>query len=147
MARDLTKRVYTKVYFDQSAAYLHHVSDSDIQLPSDFDMAKDKNLDRAGKINYVKQKLSSEIIIHYQNAIGKSMSPSPKKTFSVPGFAGVRKRESELPIQLSDIPDKNIFSIIQEDSMHISSFSRTDDKARKIFTDLNDFWILKDPNL
>ena len=81
-----------------------------------------------GRIDYAKQKLSRETIINYQNEIGKSMSPlfGPKETFSVPGFAGKYKQNTELTIQQTNRPNKTILSIIREDGLHISSYSIND---------------------
>lgn len=105
MAVDLTKRPYHRIEFDQTLAHIHHASDFNIPLPSDFDMNTYNSLDRAGKIDYAKNKLSQETILNYQNAIGRSMSPEfgPGKTFSVPGVSGRRKRFNELTIQPTDI--------------------------------------------
>jgi len=145
IGRARKKRPYTKVDFDQTASHMHHAPDFGIVLPQDFEMAKYQGLDRDGRIEYEKQKLPQEIIINYQNEIGKSMSPVfGVNTKSVPGFAGVRKQETELTIQ-STKPNKNILGILREDGMHISSFSITDDKLKAIAK--NDFWILKDRNL
>ena len=139
------KRDYTKVDFDQTASHIHHAQDFGIVLPQSFDMAKYERLYRAGRIEYAKQKLLRETITNYQNAIGKSMSPIfDVNTKSVPGFAGVRKQDTELTIQ-STKPNINIFGIIREDGMHILSFSITDDELKKIVN--NDFWVLKDRNL
>jgi hypothetical protein len=108
-------------------------------------MAKYERLDRAGRMEYAKQKLHRETIINYQNAIGKSMSPIfGVNTKSVPGFTGVRKQDTELTIQ-STKSNINILGIIREDGMHISSFSINDDKLKTIVN--NDFWVLKDRNL
>jgi len=59
------------------------------------------NIDRAGRINYLQQKLSRETIINYQSKIGKSMRLlfGPKKTLSGCGFAGKHKQNTELIIQ------------------------------------------------
>ena len=67
------------------------------------------------KIDYGKQNLPRETIINYQNEIGKSMSPlfGPKDTFSVPGFAGKYKQNTELTIQQTDTPNNTILSIIR----------------------------------
>ena len=66
-------------------------------------------------------------------------------TKSVPGFAGVRKQDTELTIQQTDTPDKTILSIIREDGVHISSFSVNNEVLRKITKD--NFWVLKNRNL
>jgi hypothetical protein len=126
---------------------MHHASDLNIPLPSDFDMVHYKNLNRADKIDYAKQKLPRETRINYQNEIGKSMSPlfGPKETFLVPGFAGKFKQNTELTIQQTDTPDKTILSLIREDGVHISSFSVNNKVLRKI-TKYN-FWVLKNRNL
>lgn len=63
---------------------------------------------------------------------------------SVPGFAGVRKQETELTIQSIE-PNKNIIGIIREDGMHISSFPVKNKKLKEIAK--NDFWVLKDRDL
>ena len=63
------KRTYTKVKFDQTAVHIHNASDFDIQLPPDFNMAKYRSLDRAGRLNYVNQNVPRETVINYQNAI------------------------------------------------------------------------------
>jgi hypothetical protein len=108
-------------------------------------MAQYLAADRKGQIEYAKQHVSRETIIEYQNAIGKSMSPVfGVKTMSIPGFAGVRKYETELTIQRIK-PNMNILGIIREDGTHISSFSVTDKKLKKIAK--NDFWVLEDRNL
>jgi hypothetical protein len=105
-------------------------------------MAKYKRLDRAGKIEYAKQNLPREIIINYENKIGKSMCPAfGERLRSVPGQSGVRKREVELTIQ-SIGPDTHILSIVREDGMNVSSFIVDDYKLIKIVKD--DFWVLKD---
>ena len=142
-----TKRNYNRVEFEQTASHIHHAPDFNIPLPSDFDMSHYMNLDRAGRIDYAKQKLSREIIISYQNEIGKSMSPlfGRKKTFSVPGFAGKYKQNTELTIQQTDTPNNTIISIIREDGLHISSYS-IDDRALRQLTKDN-FWVLKNRNL
>ena len=142
-----TKRNYHRVEFDQTASHMHHAPDLNIPLPSDFDMVHYKNLNRADKIDYAKQKLPRETIINYQNEIGKSISPlfGPKETFLVPGFAGKFKQNTELTIQQTDTPDKTILSIIREDGVHISSFSVTNEVLREITKD--NFWVLKNRNL
>ena len=141
------KRTYTKVEYDQTAAHMHHASDLDIQLPSDFNMAKYESLDRAGRLDYVNQNVPREIVINYQNAIGQSMCPIfniPGKTVSVPGFAGKHKIGTELTIQQR--PDSiNTLSIIREDGTHIASFSVDDSAIKKLIK--NDFWVLRDRNL
>jgi hypothetical protein len=145
MGRASKKRAYTKVDYDQTAAHIHHAPDLGIVLPQGFDMAKYERLDRAGRIEYAEQKLTRETIIEYQNAIGKSMSPIfGVNTRSVPGFAGVRKQESELTIQTIK-PNMHILGIIREDGTHISSFPVNDDKLKKIAN--NDFWVLENRNL
>jgi hypothetical protein len=139
------KRNYTKINFDQTASHIYHTQDFGIVLQQGFDMAKYKRLYKAGRIEYAKQKLPRETIINYQNAIGKSMSPIfGVNTKSLPGFAGVRKQDTELTIQ-STKPNTNILGIIREDGMHISSFFITDDKLKTMVN--NDFWVLKDRNL
>ena len=142
-----TKRNYNRVEFEQTASHMHHAPDFNIPLPSDFDMSHYMNLDRAGRIDYAKQKLSREIIISYQNEIGKSMSPlfGPKETFSVPGFAGKYKQNTELTIQQTNTPNKTILSIIREDGLHISSYSINDRALRQLTKD--NFWVLKNRNL
>ena len=93
IGRARTKRAYTKVDFDQTASHMHHARIWVLYYPQSFDMAKYEQLDRAGRIEYAKQKLPQETIIKYQNEIGKSMSPVfSANTKSVPGFAGVRKQ-------------------------------------------------------
>jgi hypothetical protein len=145
ISRAGNKRYYTRVDFDQTASHIHHVQDFGIVLPQDFDVAKYKRLDRAGKIEYAKHKLPRETIINYQNASGKSMSPIfGVNTKSVTGFAGVRKQDTQLTIQ-STKPNINTLGIIREDGMHISSFSITDYKLKTMVN--NDFWALKDRNL
>ena len=145
IGRARNKRDYTKIDFDQTASHIHHAPDFGIVFPQGFDMAKYQGLDRAGRIEYTKQKLPRETIINYQNEIGKSMSPIfGVNTKSVPGFAGVRRQDTELTIQ-STKPNTNILSIIREDGMHISSFLITDDKLKTIAN--NDFWVLKERNL
>ena len=76
-----------------------------------------------------------------------SISPlfGPKKTLSVPGFAGKHKQNTELTIQPTDTPNNNILSIIREDGLHISSYS-IDDRALRQLTKDN-FWVLKNRNL
>jgi len=146
-AKARTKREYNRVEFDQTASHMHHAADLNISLPSDFDMAHYRNLNRVDRINYAKQKLSRETIINYQNEIGKSMSPlfGPKKTFPVAGFAGKFKQNTELTIQQTETPNKTILSIIREDGLHISSYS-VDDRALLKLTEDN-FWVLKNRNL
>ena len=70
-----------RIEFEQTVSHMNHAPDFNIPLPSDFDMSHYMNLDRVGRIDYAEQKLSREIIISYQNEIGKSMSPlfGPKK--------------------------------------------------------------------
>ena len=141
------KRTYTKVEFDQTAVHMHHASDFDIQLPPGFDMAKYKSLDRAGRLDYVNQKVPRETIINYQNAIGRSMCPIfniAGKTISVPGFAGKHKIGTELTIQQRP-GGINMLSIIREDGTHISSFSVDRSAIEKLIE--NDFWVLRDRNL
>jgi len=139
------KRDYTKVDFDQTASHIRHVQDFGIVLPQGLDIAKYKRFDRAGRIEYAKQKLPQETFINYQNAIGKSMSPIfGVNTKSVQCFAGIRKQEAELTIQ-STKPNTNILGIIRENGIHISSFFITDDRLKTIVN--NDFWVLKDRNL
>ena len=146
-AKARTKRDYNRVEFDQTASHMHHAADFNISLPSDFDMAHYRSLERADKINYAKQKLSPETIVHYQNEIGKSMSPrfGPKKTFAVPGFAGKFKQNTELIIQPTNTPDKTILSVIRGDGVHISSYCLDDDAVRKLTKD--NFWVWKTRNL
>jgi len=142
-----TKRNYNRVEFEQTASHMHNAPSFNIPLPSDFDMSHYMRLDRAGRIDYAKQKLSRETIINYQNEIGKSMSPlfGQKKTLSVPGFAGTYKQNTELTIQQNDTPDNTILNIIREDGLHISSFSIDDVALKKLIKD--DFWVLKNRNL
>lgn len=146
-AKARTKRDYTRVEFEQTASHMHHAPDFNIPLPSDFNMSHYMNLDRAGRIDYAQQKLSRETIINYQNEIGKSMCPlfGPKKTLSVPGFAGKYKQNTELTIQQTNIPDKTILGIIREDGLHISSYSLDDEALRELAKD--GFWVLKNRNL
>ncbi len=122
---------------------MHHAADFNISLPSDFDTTHYMSLHRADRINYAKQKLSRETIIHYQNEIGKAMSPrfGPKQTFAVPGFAGKFKQNTELIIQQTNTPDKSIISMIREDGLHISSYSVDDRALQKIIDD--GFWVWK----
>ena len=142
-----TKRDYIRVEFEQTASHMHHAQDFNIPLPSDFNMSHYMSLDRAGRIDYAKQKLSQETIINYQNEIGKSMSPlfGPKETFSVPGSAGKYKQNTELTIQQTNTPNKTILSIIREDGLHISSYSINDRALRQLTKD--NFWVLKNRNL
>lgn len=141
-----TKRNYNRVEFEQIASHMHHAPDFNIPLPSDFDMSHYMNLDRAGRIDYAKQKFSRESIISYQNEIGKSMCPLfEKKTFSVADFARKYKQNTELTIQQTDTPNHTILSIIREDGLHISSYS-VDDRALRQLTKDN-FWVLKNRNL
>ena len=128
-----TKRNYNRVEFEQTASHMHHAPDFNIPLPSDFDTSHYMNLERAGRIDYANQKLSREIIISYQNEIGKSMSPlfGPKKTFSVPSFAGKYKQNTELTIQQTNTPNNTFVSIIREDGLYISSYS-IDDRALRL---------------
>jgi len=143
------KRTYTTVEYDQTAVHMHHASDFDIQLPSDFNMSKYENLDRAGRLDYVNQNVPREIVINYQNAIGQSMCSRFNKqgtTISVPGFAGTHKIGTELIFQQKpDNKNINTISIIREDGTHISSFSVNVDAINKIID--NDFWVLRDRNL
>jgi len=139
------RRPFSKVEFDQTASHMHHAPELGIELPKDFDMARYRGLDRAARTEYAKQKLPQEIIINYQNEIGKSICPAfGERLRSVPGHSGVRKREVELKIQ-SIGPDAHILSIVREDGMHVSSFIVDDDKLIKIAED--DFWVLKDRNI
>ena len=142
-----TKRDYIRVEFEQTASHMHHAQDFNIPLPSDFNMSHYMSLERAGRIDYTKQKLFQEAIINYQNEIGKSMSPlfGPKETFSVPGSAGKYKQNTELTIQQTNTPNKTILSIIREDGLHISSYSINDRALRQLIKD--NFWVLKDRNL
>lgn len=141
-----TKRNYNRVEFEQTASHMHHAPDFNVPLPSDFDMSHYMNLDRAGRIDYAKQKFSRESIISYQNEIGKSMCPLfEKKTISIAGFAGKYKQNTELTIQQTDTPNHTILSIIREDGLHISSYS-VDDRALRQLTKDN-FWVLKNRNL
>ena len=148
IGRARAKRAYTKVDFDQTASHIHHAPDLGIVLPQGFDMAKYERLDRVGKIEYAKQKLPRETIINYQNEIGKSISPifcvNGVHTKSVPGFAGVRKQETELTIQ-SINSNRHILGIIREDGTHISSFSMNKKELKQLVQ--NDFWVLKGRNL
>jgi hypothetical protein len=146
-SKDRTKREYNRVEFEQTASHIHHAPDLGIQLPGDFDMSHYKSLNRADRIEYAKQKLPRESIINYQNEIGKSMSSSfgSKKTFSVPGFAGKFKVNTELTLQQTNTPDKTILSIIREDGLHISSFPLDDEALLQLTKD--NFWVLKDRTL
>jgi len=75
------------------------------------------------------------------------MSPrfGPRETFPVPGFAGKFKRNTELIIQQTNIPDRTNLSIIREDGLHISSYPLDDDAVRELIK--NNFWVLKDRNI
>ena len=64
-------------------------------------------------------------------------------SISVPGFAGKRKRSTELKIQM--FKNQHIISVIREDGVHISSHTVTDQKLRKIVAD--GFWVLKDRDI
>lgn len=116
IGRASTKRAYTTVELDQTFTHLHQVPNFGIILPQSFDMAKYKQLYRAGRIDYAEQKLSRNTSINYQNEIGKSISPlfGSKKSHSVPGFAGKHKQNTEVTIQpqSNNIPNNNIFNII-----------------------------------
>ena len=96
------KRQFFKVEFDQTCAHLHHARDLGIKLPRNFDMNHYRNLSPKGKIQYAKEHLSPEIIINYQNAIGKSMV----KGKPVTGFAGRRKRGTHLHSKNFEILNK-----------------------------------------
>ena len=75
------------------------------------------------------------------------MSPlfGPKEMFSVPGFAGKYKQNTELTIQQTNTPNKTILSIIREDGLHISSYSINDIALLQLTKD--NFWVLKNRNL
>lgn len=138
-----TKRDYIRVEFKQTASHMHYALDFGIQLPSDFNMAKYENLDRAAQIDYVKQNLPLEPIINYQNEIGRSMNPlfGKKKLSQYLVLLENYKKSNTLTIQLGEKPGTNILSIIREEGVHISSFCINDATLRKLAA--HDFWALK----
>ena len=140
----MSGRSLNRVEYDQTASHLHHAPEYSIQLPPDFDMVKYNALQtKAEKIQYAKQHVSPETIIAYQNAIGMSMSPIfGMKTYGIRGFAGENRVDVGLVIQ--QIPKTNNYylSIVKDNSKHISSYSITENKLKKIIAD--GFWVLPD---
>ena len=138
--RTKKKRLYNKIEFDQTSTHMHHAPDFGIDLPPNFDLDVYKSLDRKGRIQYTKNNVPRETVIQYQNELGKGMSPlfGTRKTKSVPGFAGKRKRNTELTIQMGT-KNEHILSVIGEDGIHRSSYQIDDNKLQNIMD--NDFWI------
>jgi hypothetical protein len=139
------KGKYTKVPYEQAATHLHHAKDFNIQLPSDFDMVTYKNLDQASRIKYAEKKLPRSAIIEYQNEMAKSMSPRFNEIWSVLGFAGIHKTETELVIQSTKTPKKYILSVVREDGLHISSYSISQLDLENMAKD--EFWVWKNSTL
>lgn len=130
----MPKRSLNRVEYDQTASHLHHAPDYGIQLPPDFNMATYKALNKADKIQYAKQHVSPETIIAYQNVIGMSMNP----------LFGAGKNRVNVGLVIQQIPKTNNYylSIIKDNGKHISSYSVTGKKLKKIIA--NDFWVLTD---
>ena len=123
---------------------MHHAPEFGIQLPEDFDMAKYMALPtKFDKIQYPKQHVPPEIIISYQNAIGLAMQPifgTGAKTHPIRGFAGKHKVNVGLVIQSISGTENYYLSIINDRGIHVSSYSISQKKLRKIIK--NNFWIL-----
>ena len=140
--RTMPGRSLNRVEYDQRASHLHHAPDYGIQLPPDFDMVKYKDLSKADKIAYAKQRVSPEIIISYQNAIGISMNPIfGTKTYGLRGFAGENRANVGLVIQQIPKTNKFYLSIIKDNGKHSTSYSITEKKLNKIIAD--GFWVLQ----
>lgn len=106
--RKNAKQAYTRIEYDQTDTHLHHASDLDIQLPSDFDMAKYRDLTPEGKLKYANEKVSPALVVEYQNAIGKSLrSRSDLNPISIPEFAGKLPYpyETELTVEMNCKPN------------------------------------------
>ncbi len=140
--RTMPGRSLNRVEYDQTASHLQHAPDYGIQLPPDFDMVKYKDLSKADKIAYAKQRVSPETIISYQNAIGMSMNPTfGTKTYGTRGFAGENRANVGLVIQQIPKTKKFYLSIIKDNGKHITSYSITLEKLKKIIA--NGFWVLQ----
>ena len=101
---------------------------------------------KADRIEYVKANVPREVIIAYQNEIGKSLQPIfGIKTYTVPGTAGKFKNNVELTIQVNPSKaDNNRLSVVNDRGIHVSSHSVTDTKLQNIIKD--EFWIWKEQN-
>ena len=143
--RDLKKRKYNKVDYDQTASHLHHSDVFNIKLPEDFNMEKYKSLSKKDRIASAKQHVPRETIIRYQNFLGRAIDIKPRSSNNNPavrGFAG--KHKSDISLIIKSIPDTNnfYFSIINDKNTHITSFSIPYSRLRVIAKD--DFHVLKD---
>lgn len=155
-----SQRKYTKVEYEQTLTHLHHAKDFGIVLPANFDLSEYESLTNSDRILYAKQKnFPKELAIKYQNNIAKSLRPefnpantacypeSPGNvgrfgqvgsTLEVPGLAGINATSTTLIFQM-DKKNHYTMGVIREDGTHISSYSITSGKLKKIAD--NKFWI------
>ena len=141
------KRPFTKVEFDQTASHIHHAPELGIELPASFDMSMYQRIrGKADRIEYAKANLPREVIIAYQNEIGKSLRPIfGMKTRPIPGTAGKLKNSVELTIQQNpNNPNENRLSVVNDRGIHVSSYSKNRAKLLKITK--NEFWIWEERN-
>ena len=107
---------------------MHHANEFGIQLPQNFDMSKYNALPtKFDKIQYVKQHVSPETIISYQNAMGLAMMPifgTGVKSHAVRGFAGKYKVNVGLVIQSIPSTDNYYLSIINDKGIHVLFYFR-----------------------
>ena len=64
--------------------------------------------------------------MNYQNEIGKTISPlddaSSVKILSIPGFAGIKKKDVELIITITGEKKDNRLSIIRDNEVHSTTY-------------------------
>jgi len=130
---------FIKVDHEQTKTHLHHAEDLGINLPDDFDMNHYENLDREGRIDYANQNVPCETIIECQNEIGKVLTEN--NPTHVDGFIGKYKKDADFKINTQ----KKIISVVSEQGQHISTYSVTPNKLRRIVKD--GFWIWKNRNI
>jgi len=154
------KQKYFRVEFEQTLTHLHHGPELGVKMPKNFDMNYYLSLDNPARINYAKKMVPRSTVITYQNEIAKKLIPVyNSKTKQYPGYAGTRRRETQLvvtpsPEPLSGTPapinveveNRDIhLGIIREDGLHITTFPITLEKLAEIAND--DFWVLKEQDL
>jgi hypothetical protein len=145
-SKTMKNRKFNRVDYDQTASHMHHAPDHGIQLPADFDMRAYEQKDKAGKIEYAKEKLTKKDIIAYQNKLAQSMSLKfNQKTLALRGSAGIRQADVGLVFQKISNPNKNksiMMTIINDTGQHVTSYPISQDQLKEI--QARDFWVIPD---
>jgi len=84
----------------------------------------------------------NETIIEYQNEIGKAMTED--KPIHVDGFVGKYKKDADFIIKING--DDSLFSVVDERGVHISTYSVSRKKLRRIAIK-DRFWIWQTRNI